>query len=872
MPSHPITLGPSCPGLFFGLLGTGIPSALFTIVSRCTKAPSHHPSLLPLPRCTSLILSPSILYIEMATQSPKRHYDFSVQIPARRPRAWERVPTASFAPRHRGRKVWKRYELRTNKQGATSRSDRSGDREENGNGGEEEEGVERPVKRLRSTRAVVTGGETEGADGTTGGVVGYVPTLRSQVPGTPRSMVFPKPGLNAEELESDMTMWCFLGKFAKRKSLKPDLFRKAVGKAPGSSRKARELSPTKSSPVKSVRVEIESFEDQRAESPSRTAFEISGECPSRLGFESEAREDVLQVQAGPSKEDVNEALGSLSAASAAETDDDNDCEDLKGDIQITCADMTPLDACMKQAVEIKVNIQDQSSTLGPSDDEAERDAVVSQSDHQVNDSPGQSPATQEEDISGKNAQGSDDMQSDSVGPSKDANNDANKDEAGVHESSRLEIIPLLQEDGYDGPSEHRQDLVVDGSDIDYTPQSTVRDALDISELDPAEVRQEQAAVLPDDGKIKTTATISGSPLKTNSPVAIVEFIDSVDGNNPATVQSSEPGEIDELSHAAATISNDSNTLLVESIPTPQPGDVVANLQKQSPKPVVKLPDSTSAPLQDVQVDAGQKPKAKDAPTELPPRTTRSGARFSDDTNLLKDFLNRAQARKLAKDSKIPAQGPPQASPRRTPRKVLAEVDSNSPSPQRPKDLATRPGTPPGKQRMDAFAFDDVDELTAEPTSCRRSNRTRLPTVSKAPPGAPSFIPVRRADGTDPVVLPKSIAQDLAVQTRANTRRNKGQSKPPSVALQTLTEETTEFAANRAHVRDKCKCVGWDEKLVYYYQGVPAVGEEEGKEEKRPQVRRLRGLGASNGTPAPKRTVDSGLPPSLPAPRRRGRAG
>ena len=670
-----------------------------------------------------------------------------------------------------------------------------------------------------------------------------------------------------------MTMWCFLGKFAKRKSLKPDLFRKAVGKAPGSSRKVRELSPLKS-PLKSVRVEIGSFEEEGVESPSRTAFEINGESSSRTAFESEVREDVLQAQADPFEEDVKEALGSVSPASAAESEDSNDREDSKEDTQITCADMTSLDDGGKKAVEIEENIQDQSSTLGLSDGEADRDTVISESDHQVNDSQTKSSAAREmeEDISTEDIQEDEDMQPDLVDPLKDAN----QDQAGVHEPFTLKITPLLQEHIYDGLSEHLEcpALAVVGSGIEHTPQSTVSMGLDISEHAQAEVHPEQEANIPrDDGTFETTAIISGSPLKTFSPVPIIEFIDSVEGNNSAVVRSSGLGENDELSHDAVPTSNDLNTLLVESIPTPQPGDGVANLQRQSPKPVVKLPDSTSAPLKDGQVDAGQKPKAEDAPTELPSRTTRSGARFSDDTNLLKDFLNRAQARKLAKDSKIPAHGPSKTPPRRSPRKVLAEVDSNSPSPQqRPKDLATRPGTPPGKQRMDAFAFDDVDELTAEPTSCRRSNRTRLPTVSKAPPGAPSFIPVRRADGTDPVVLPKSIAQDLAVQTRANTRRNKGQSKPPSVALQTLTAETAELAANRVHARDHCKSVGWDEKLVYYYHGVQEEAEEEGKAEKRPKVRRLRGLGASNGTPAPKRAVDNGVTASLPAPRRRGRVG
>lgn len=262
-------------------------------------------------------------------------------------------------------------------------------------------------------------------------------------------------------------------------------------------------------------------------------------------------------------------------------------------------------------------------------------------------------------------------------------------------------------------------------------------------------------------------------------------------------------------------------------------------------------------------------KNNEAIAALPIKTTRSSARFSDDTNLLKDFLNRAQAKKMIKDIKMPASEPPAISPRRSPREALSELTSNSPSPQKPRDLASRPGTPPGKQRLDAYTLDDVDELTAEPTSCRRSTRTRFPAPAKTPPGAPSFIPVRRADGADPVVLQKSEAQELAVQTRANTRRNKGQSKPPSVALRHLTAEMVETTLTRMHAHENSKSVGWDERLVYY-QDYRDGTTEEGKEEKRPKVRRLRGLGSANGTPAAKRVADVAIPSRTPAPRRRGK--
>ena len=257
--------------------------------------------------------------------------------------------------------------------------------------------------------------------------------------------------------------------------------------------------------------------------------------------------------------------------------------------------------------------------------------------------------------------------------------------------------------------------------------------------------------------------------------------------------------------------------------------------------------------------------------QTPNQKTRSGARFSDDTSMLKDFLNRAQARKAAQKPVLsaPEAVVPQHSPRRSPRKMHGSRDGQGSSPQKPRNMASRPNTPPGKPKPELFDSDDGEEQTAEPTSCRRSTRTRLPAPAKAVPGAPSFIPVRRADGTDPVVLQKSQAQELAVTTRANTRRNKGQSKPPLLALQDLPTETTDLASSgRQRVAERAKSVAWAERLASYRD---ANGEADEIEERRPKVRTLRGLGAVNGTPAAKRTtavVSSSN--GTPAPKRRGK--
>ena len=256
--------------------------------------------------------------------------------------------------------------------------------------------------------------------------------------------------------------------------------------------------------------------------------------------------------------------------------------------------------------------------------------------------------------------------------------------------------------------------------------------------------------------------------------------------------------------------------------------------------------------------------------QTPNQRTRSGARFSDDTSMLKDFLNRAQARKAARKPLLSASDAPmpQHSPRRSPRKMHGSQDGQLSSPQKLRNITNRSNTLLSKPRTETIDSDDGEEHAAEPASCRRSTRTRLPAPAKAVAGAPSFIPVRRTDGTDPVVLQKSQAQELAVTTRANTRRNKGQSKPPLLALQDLPTETVDVELRAKERAETAKSVAWAERLASYRD---AKGEADEVEEKRPKVRRLRGLGAVNGTPAAKRTTAvASTSNGTPAPKGRGK--
>lgn len=293
------------------------------------------------------------------------------------------------------------------------------------------------------------------------------------------------------------------------------------------------------------------------------------------------------------------------------------------------------------------------------------------------------------------------------------------------------------------------------------------------------------------------------------------------------------------------------------------------------QPTKQAPDSGTPKLSPIEITydgAKMSEPVKEVKTS-PRKSTRSGARFSDDTSMLKDFLSRAQARKQAKDATIKANPPAESTfPCQSPRKALASLDSNSPSLHKPREIAYRTGTPPGKVKLGEVQLEDIDETTGDASPVRRSTRKRLPAPVKTATGAPSFIPVRRADGTDPVVLHKSIAQELALITRTNTRRNKGQSKPPSIYLKSLGVQEMEEETKGGHALRSCKSVGWDKKLVYYQDGTEGKGEAEVVvEEKRPKARRLRGLGAGNGTPAPKRmAADVVSSNGTPASKRHGR--
>jgi len=716
-------------------------------------------------------------------------------------------------------------------------------------------------------------------------------------------------------------MWCFLGKAARRKSLKPDGFRKAVTKQ----KSIGNASFDAPLPVPGPAKKSSDLERSQPRSPPEFAVVI----PSPATGEKEVEEDDLRAKEGPDLEDLKEALGTRASPIAERGDteigvrqESAPAEDVTKELathapevdeelvsKATSEEIAPLAEPEGVETSQELPIDGEEITIclpseaGTPLTTPKKSIFVfgSTVSHEIEGSPGPSSNRQETPVA--------EYATDSSVQSTLRTPQSNNSRAGLRKPPKITGIVSRSAE----PQSPVQDAIkkleiaslelvngdalrsedVDGLVLHHEAKaddSGKREGIELPHegLHSFDVEQQEVAAQSMEAFDVTTSPYPEGITHGNIEAGkCAEDEELVQGALTVLPTALFPTEASEPN--ASELRDESNQVQSPSSKSKSESERAGSYEdcgREDPmareliRPIEGDAAGTSASCSEENQDDELSEHAANAPepmanseaiAAMPVKTTRSGARFSDDTNLLKDFLNRVQAKKKIGDIKKPASEPPTTSPRRSPRKALTELTSNSPSPQKPKDLANRPGTPPGKQRLDAFSFDDVDELTAEPTSCRRSTRTRLPAPAKAPPGAPSFIPVRRADGTDAVVLQKSMAQELAVQTRANTRRNKGQSKPPSVALQNLTAETVETSSTRMHAHENVKSVGWDERLVYYsYHDLPNAAEEEGKEEKRPKGRRLRGLGAANGTPAPKRVADVTNPKGTPAPRRRGK--
>lgn len=306
----------------------------------------------------------------------------------------------------------------------------------------------------------------------------------------------------------------------------------------------------------------------------------------------------------------------------------------------------------------------------------------------------------------------------------------------------------------------------------------------------------------------------------------------------------------------------------------------------------------------------EEPDPADMTTDITAEfTTELTSQFDDDKDRLKAFIQRTKQEKANKAANITRRESLQNrrdsdAVRRalaSPRPALEEKDANVSSPTREPSLQNI-------SKVLESAISDVEEReAAQPTapasaeddavvspSLRRSTRkqSRIPQLPTAAAAAaqqrtPKKISVRRTDGNETLILAqKKEAQELANLTRVNTRKNKAAAVPATMRLAQLAAESLAVAfngvnglgvlASPAPVGEKGakegerkgqrrKSVRWDEERLTSFRAAPVFGDEAGTAAKAQgaaaslgpaqakkstsRVRRLKGLGASNGTPA-----------------------
>lgn len=187
-----------------------------------------------------------------------------------------------------------------------------------------------------------------------------------------------------------------------------------------------------------------------------------------------------------------------------------------------------------------------------------------------------------------------------------------------------------------------------------------------------------------------------------------------------------------------------------------------------------------------------------------PSSMKLSALAWDDAELFSGFLSRAKAKREANGGMTPngnagfSKSDHTHSPTPRARRALEQLDKNSPTPQKSQistvKSETQLASPSDRAGAGAGSTsNENDPDNSETKTRRRSNRTRAARIPRphAPPDVPHQIPMRRANGTEFIFLKRTEAQQTALTTRANTKRNKGSAQMPKYRLKTLTKEQGE---------------------------------------------------------------------------------
>jgi hypothetical protein len=303
---------------------------------------------------------------------------------------------------------------------------------------------------------------------------------------------------------------------------------------------------------------------------------------------------------------------------------------------------------------------------------------------------------------------------------------------------------------------------------------------------------------------------------------------------------------------SSTVSND------KSLQQPQLENTVPELIQE--EQTVRLETDATDGVEKENVLPGS-PLRHNLPTQAQePPSKAPGVAQDEDTDFLHAFLTRAKAKKAAREASPQKVDRVPPSPMTRSRAALVPLSTNSPSLRKAN-----------KYQLEATYESEVVETNKTGSPCRRSGRTRLPRPQKAPAVTPSTIPVRRSNGTEFVFLQSTDTAQVALATRANTKRNKGEAVMPKMKLHALTQ--AQKSPSKSPKQRKGKEVSWKDEPTYFgmkAEEVEEAGEKRDADDKQ-RERKTRRLGGANGTPAPKKMMpEVAMEVRTPVPRKRGK--
>jgi len=234
--------------------------------------------------------------------------------------------------------------------------------------------------------------------------------------------------------------------------------------------------------------------------------------------------------------------------------------------------------------------------------------------------------------------------------------------------------------------------------------------------------------------------------------------------------------------------------------------------------------------------------------------------LNDDTDVLRDFLSRAEASKaarIAKRSSLSNRRDSSAVKQAlaSPGKVLEGLNISSPVQVKAHPCVDEAVSSPLRMADETSdGLGALDELAVSQTVDRRSTRSRVARDGNGTLIMPNTIAVRRSDGSDLFLIQKNEAQELANVTRSNTKRNKGGAMPPRVMLLKLVGAAPEDALPDGSAKSE-RFVRWNEELVHVFVEKTIISDFDGEQLEedcftiKPLAKRPRSPGTLNGTPA-----------------------